>query len=55
MEHFEISQPEKEFEEYPENLQITETNISNNIKSTLLNRKRQNGTFATSKSLKSNT
>ena len=41
MEHFEISVPEKELEEYPETLQIAGNNISNNNKSTLLKRKRQ--------------
>ena len=50
-----MSVPEKELEEYPENLQITENNISNNNKSTLLKRKRQSGTFTASKHLKSNT
>ena len=55
MEHFEISVPEKELEEYPENLEITENNISNNNKSTLLKRKRQSRTFTTSKYLKSKT
>ena len=54
MEHFETSVPEKELEEYTENLQITENNISNNSKSTLLKRKRQSGTFTTSKYLKCN-
>ena len=55
MEHFEISVPEKELKEYPENLQITENNISNNNKSTLLKRKRQNRTFTALKYLKGNT
>ena len=41
MEHFEISVPEKKLEGNPQNLQITENNISNNNMSTLLKRKRQ--------------
>ena len=55
MEHFEISVQEKELKEYPENLQITENNISNNNGSILLKRKRQSRTFTTLKYLKSNT
>ena len=55
MEHFKISVPEKELEEYPENLQIAENNISNNNKSTILKRKRQGATFTTLKYLNSNT
>ena len=52
MEHFEISVPEKESEELPENLQMTENNISNNNKSTLLKRKRQSRTFTIQNILK---